>query len=283
MPPCYRIVLRHVAARVKEMTEATAARVKEAETAAANAAGKALRDLQAAADAAGERVRAGMADAVAAAEASYEKLSAQVEANQAAAEAQRSQLRNSGESYINHPLAVARIVADIGLDEIAEAAALMHDAVEDTEITLAAVNSEFGAEVAAIVDGVTKLDRIQFDSREAQQAATMRKMLVARARDLRVLVIKLAVRLHNLRTLAALPADLPRSQGISRAITSWLESWRRRISGPWWPPTRPRRPRGKRSGLSICSGRADYGRRSWPAPSRWPTTFSCCCARASAA
>ena len=128
-------------------------------------------------------------------------------AYQAAAEAHRSQLRNSGESYINHPLAVARIVADIGLDEISVAAALLHDAVEDTEITLAAVNSEFGAEVAAIVDGVTKLERIQFDSREAQQAATMRKMLVAMARDLRVLVIKLADRLHNMRTLAAMPAD----------------------------------------------------------------------------
>ena len=128
-------------------------------------------------------------------------------AYQAAAEAHRSQLRNSGESYINHPLAVARIVADIGLDEISVAAALLHDAVEDTEITLAEVNSEFGAEVAAIVDGVTKLERIQFDSREAQQAATMRKMLVAMARDLRVLVIKLADRLHNMRTLAAMPAD----------------------------------------------------------------------------
>ncbi len=128
-------------------------------------------------------------------------------AYQAAAEAHRSQLRNSGESYINHPLAVARIVADIGLDEISVAAALLHDAVEDTEITIAEVTNDFGAEVAAIVDGVTKLERIQFDSREAQQAATMRKMLVAMARDLRVLVIKLADRLHNMRTLAGMPAD----------------------------------------------------------------------------
>ena len=127
-------------------------------------------------------------------------------AYQVAAEAHRSQLRSSGESYINHPLAVARIVADIGLDEISVAAALLHDAVEDTEITLADVEENFGPEVAAIVDGVTKLERIQFDSREAQQAATMRKMLVAMARDLRVLVIKLADRLHNMRTIAAMPA-----------------------------------------------------------------------------
>jgi GTP diphosphokinase / guanosine-3',5'-bis(diphosphate) 3'-diphosphatase len=128
-------------------------------------------------------------------------------AYQMAAEAHRSQTRSSGESYINHPLAVARIVADIGLDEISIAAALLHDAVEDTEITVADVEREFGSEVAAIVDGVTKLERIQFDSREAQQAATMRKMLVAMARDLRVLVIKLADRLHNMRTIAAMPSE----------------------------------------------------------------------------
>ena len=135
-------------------------------------------------------------------------------AYQVAAEAHRSQLRSSGESYINHPLAVARIVADIGLDEISVAAALLHDAVEDTEITLGDVEQNFGPEVAAIVDGVTKLERIQFDSREAQQAATMRKMLVAMARDLRVLVIKLADRLHNMRTIAAMPA--PKQQRIAQ-------------------------------------------------------------------
>ena len=135
-------------------------------------------------------------------------------AYQVAAEAHRSQLRSSGESYINHPLAVARIVADIGLDEISVAAALLHDAVEDTEITLGDVESEFGDEIAAIVDGVTKLERIQFNSREAQQAATMRKMLVAMARDLRVLVIKLADRLHNMRTIAAMP--LAKQQRIAQ-------------------------------------------------------------------
>ena len=122
-----------------------------------------------------------------------------------AAEAHRSQTRSSGESYINHPLAVATIVADIGLDDVSVAAALLHDAVEDTEITLPDVDLNFGAEVARLVDGVTKLERIQFDSREAQQAATMRKMLVAMARDLRVLVIKLADRLHNMRTIGSMP------------------------------------------------------------------------------
>ncbi len=128
-------------------------------------------------------------------------------AYQVAAQAHHSQLRSSGESYINHPLAVAHIVAEIGLDEVSVTAALLHDAVEDTELTVADVHREFGPEVAMIVDGVTKLERIRFDSREEQQAATMRKMLVAMAKDLRVLVIKLADRLHNMRTIAAMPID----------------------------------------------------------------------------
>jgi GTP diphosphokinase / guanosine-3',5'-bis(diphosphate) 3'-diphosphatase len=115
------------------------------------------------------------------------------------------QVRSSGEPYITHPLAVAGIIADLGLDDTTIAAALLHDAVEDTELTLAEVDARFGPAVAAIVDGVTKLERIQFDSKEAQQAATMRKMLVAMAKDVRVLIIKLADRLHNMRTLAAMP------------------------------------------------------------------------------
>jgi len=121
--------------------------------------------------------------------------------------AHANQNRSSGELYINHPIAVARIVADIGLDEVSIVAALLHDTVEDTEITISDVESNFGSEVSTIVDGVTKLERLQFDSKEAQQAATMRKMLVAMARDLRVLMIKLADRLHNMRTIAAVPHE----------------------------------------------------------------------------
>jgi GTP diphosphokinase / guanosine-3',5'-bis(diphosphate) 3'-diphosphatase len=123
-----------------------------------------------------------------------------------AAEAHREQLRNSGEAYIKHPLAVAQIVAELGLDDTTVSAALLHDAVEDTGVTLAELEEDFGAEVAAIVDGVTKLDRVEFDTKQAQQAATMRKMLVAMAKDLRVLIIKLSDRLHNMRTVAAMPA-----------------------------------------------------------------------------
>ena len=122
-----------------------------------------------------------------------------------AAKCHEGQLRRSGEPYITHPLAVASIVASYGMDDTTISAALLHDAVEDTGLTLAEVEDRFGGEVAAIVDGVTKLERIAFDSKEDQQAATMRKMLVAMAKDIRVLVIKLADRLHNMRTLAALP------------------------------------------------------------------------------
>ena len=122
-----------------------------------------------------------------------------------ATNAHAGQFRVSGDAYVTHPLAVAQVVAELGLDDVSIAAALLHDAVEDTFFTLDDIVSSFGPEVAAIVDGVTKLDRVRFDSREAQQAATIRKMLVAMAKDMRVLLIKLADRLHNLRTIAALP------------------------------------------------------------------------------
>ncbi|MFC0082593.1 RelA/SpoT family protein [Aciditerrimonas ferrireducens] len=122
-----------------------------------------------------------------------------------AVDAHRGQFRRSGEPYVTHPLAVAAIVADLGLDSTAVGAALLHDAVEDGGVTVEQLTERFGGELAAIVDGVTKLDRLQFDSKEAQQAATVRKMLVAMARDWRVLVIKLADRLHNMRTLAVMP------------------------------------------------------------------------------
>jgi len=125
----------------------------------------------------------------------------------AAAEAHEGQVRRSGDPYIVHPLAVATILAELGLDDITLAAALLHDAVEDTRVSLDDVVRDFGPQVAAMVDGVTKLDRVRFDSKEAQQAATMRKMLVAMAKDIRVLLIKLADRLHNMRTIAALPRE----------------------------------------------------------------------------
>jgi guanosine-3',5'-bis(diphosphate) 3'-pyrophosphohydrolase len=127
-------------------------------------------------------------------------------AYEVAAGAHKGQSRKSGEPYVTHPVAVARVCADLGLDDVTVVAALLHDAVEDTTVTIDDVERDFGIDVARIVDGVTKLDRIKFDTKEAQQAATVRKMLVAMAKDLRVLIIKLADRLHNMRTIAAMPA-----------------------------------------------------------------------------
>lgn len=126
-------------------------------------------------------------------------------AYQVALVAHAGQTRKSGEPYIQHPMSVATIVARQGLDDVTVASALLHDAVEDTPIKLDDLEQEFGPDVRMIVDGVTKLDRLHFDTKEDQQAASVRKMLVALAKDLRVLIIKLADRLHNMRTLAALP------------------------------------------------------------------------------
>jgi GTP diphosphokinase / guanosine-3',5'-bis(diphosphate) 3'-diphosphatase len=118
-----------------------------------------------------------------------------------AAAAHKGQQRRSGEDFIHHPYAVARICAELRLDDETIAAALIHDVVEDTEITLDDVKAEFGEEIAQLVDGVTKLTRVQFQSREQAQAENYRKMVLAMAEDLRVIFIKLADRLHNLRTI----------------------------------------------------------------------------------
>ena len=123
----------------------------------------------------------------------------------AAIAAHEGQLRRTGDPYVTHPIAVADIVADLGLDAVTIAAALLHDAVEDAGVTTQWLSEEFGEHVANVVDGVTKLDRLEFDSKEAQQAATIRKMFIAMARDWRVLIIKLADRLHNMRTISVMP------------------------------------------------------------------------------
>jgi len=118
--------------------------------------------------------------------------------------AHTGQRRKSGEAYIHHPLAVTEILAGYGLDAETLAAALLHDTVEDTDVTLAQIVAEFGQDIAYLIDGVTKLDRLEYGSREQAQAATIRKMVVAMAEDVRVLLIKLVDRLHNMRTVDAL-------------------------------------------------------------------------------
>jgi GTP pyrophosphokinase len=128
-----------------------------------------------------------------------------VRAYEVAAEGHKGQVRRSGEPFVTHPLAVAEILADLGLLPTAIVAALLHDLVEDTPATLETVRAEFGEEVATLVDGVTKLDKVKYG--EAAQAESIRKMVVAMAKDARVLVIKLADRLHNMRTLRSLAAE----------------------------------------------------------------------------
>lgn len=123
-------------------------------------------------------------------------------------EAHLGQLRNSGEPYITHPIAVAAQCADWKLDAQALMAALLHDALEDCGISKAELIERFGSPVAELVDGLTKLDKLQFDTREESQAESFRKMLLAMARDVRVILIKLADRSHNMRTLS----DVPRAK-----------------------------------------------------------------------
>ena len=122
----------------------------------------------------------------------------------------RGQLRRTGEPYVTHPIEVATLVADLGMDAPTVAAALLHDAVEDTAVTTEMLREQFGDAVADIVDGVTKLDRLNFATKEEAQAASVRKMFVAMARDLRVIMIKLADRLHNMRTLSVMPHEKQR-------------------------------------------------------------------------
>ncbi len=119
----------------------------------------------------------------------------------------QGQLRASGEPYIGHPLEVAQVLAELKMDATAIAAGLLHDAVEDTDVTAAEIAKRFGEQVAHIVEGVTKLDKIKFANREDHQAENIRKMLLAMVTDLRVVIIKLADRLHNMRTLEHLRPD----------------------------------------------------------------------------
>src|ERR1700688_2123257 len=124
------------------------------------------------------------------------------------------QLRASGEPYVLHPLEVAQVLAEMKLDSTAIAAGLLHDAVEDTPVTTEEITEQFGEQVAHIVEGVTKVDKIQFANREDRQAENVRKMLLAMVTDIRVVLIKLADRLHNMRTLEHLKPE--RQEAIAR-------------------------------------------------------------------
>jgi len=126
-------------------------------------------------------------------------------AYQIASEAHQGQVRLSGEPYIMHPLSVAIILASLGMDQASIIAAILHDTVEDTSMTHAEVKKEFGETIADLVDGVTKIGKVPLQTKEEQQAENVRKMLIAMSRDIRVIIIKLADRLHNMRTLMFKP------------------------------------------------------------------------------
>jgi guanosine-3',5'-bis(diphosphate) 3'-pyrophosphohydrolase len=131
-----------------------------------------------------------------------------------AAAAHEGQMRNSGEPFITHPVEVCGILAELHLDMPTLVAGLLHDTVEDSKVTVAQVKAAFGEEVSSLVDGVTKLGKIKFDSRDEAQSQNLRKMLIAMAKDIRVILIKLADRLHNMRTIEFLDPDRQRDKAI---------------------------------------------------------------------
>ena len=128
--------------------------------------------------------------------------------------AHEGQKRMTNEKYYIHPLNVAKIIVKLGMDSESVAASLLHDVVEDTDTSLDFIKKEFGADVALLVDGVTKIGRLSFSSKEQQQAESLRKMLIAMGKDIRVIIIKLADRLHNMRTIDAMPENKQREKSL---------------------------------------------------------------------
>ena len=123
------------------------------------------------------------------------------------AQVHKGQVRRSGEPYLIHPVAVAKILARMKLDEASIATGLLHDTVEDTRTTVEEIERYFGNDVALLVDGVTKISKMAFQSKEERQVESFRKMILAMSRDIRVLLVKLADRLHNMRTLESMPEE----------------------------------------------------------------------------
>ena len=185
------------------------------------------------------------------------------------------QTRASGEPYLVHPLEVALVLAEMKMDPVAIAAGLLHDSVEDTSVTIVDIRKEFGEQVAHIVEGVTKISKIDFATREEQQAENLRKMMLAMVDDIRVVLIKLADRLHNMRTLEHLPPE--RQQKIAARDPRDLRAHRappghgqdpRRAGRPGLPLRRSHRLRaGARCGRSAPQGGRGVPGARWKASS----------------
>ena len=137
----------------------------------------------------------------------HEQIEFVLKAYEVGAKAHEGQMRRSGEPYISHPIAVAQILADMHMDGQTIAAAILHDVVEDTDMDVEGLEALFGAEIASLVDGVSKLDQMHFTSRAEAQAESFRKMMLAMIEDIRVIMVKLADRLHNMKTLDAMPPE----------------------------------------------------------------------------
>jgi len=136
-----------------------------------------------------------------------EKVAVILRAFEVGAVAHKGQKRKTGEPYILHPVAVARILANLRMDHLSVAAAILHDTLEDTPLTKPEITEQFGDEIAELVDGVTKLDKMRFRTRHEADAESFRKLMLAMSRDLRVIFIKLSDRLHNMRTLGSMNPD----------------------------------------------------------------------------
>jgi (p)ppGpp synthase/HD superfamily hydrolase len=197
--------------------------------------------------------------------------------------AHKGQKRQSGEAYITHPVAVADILADLHLDGPTLTAAILHDVVEDTPSSMAEVEQKFGKEVADLVDGVTKLDQVQFKSRKEAQAESFRKMILAMVRDIRVIMVKLADRTHNMRTIAAMPPESAarsrarRSRSTRRSPTA-SASTRSSSSSRRWDSTRCIRSATASSSASssahAATRRSSCRRSSRRCARRWPAPAS---------
>ena len=161
------------------------------------------------------------------------------------------QKRASGDPYFSHPLEVAAILTELKLDDATISAALLHDVIEDTDVTRAEIDQKFGKEIGALVDGLTKIKKLDLVTKKAEQAENFRKLLVAISSDIRVLLIKLADRLHNMRTLEHMSrrAGSASPRRRSRSMPRWRAAWACRACARSWrscpssgatpPPIRP--------------------------------------------